>query len=71
MNDCHYYFDSSMSLPFDHTLLISGMNFCPYLGEYKLPFNEGSFIIEYFKVKVKLRWLLRVLEECILISILT
>jgi hypothetical protein len=46
MNDCHYYFDQSMSLPFDHTLLISGLNFCPYVGEYRLPFNEGSFIVD-------------------------
>lgn len=46
MNDCHYYFDNTMSLPFKHTLLISGMNFCPYKGQYKLPFNDGYFEIK-------------------------
>lgn len=34
MNDCHYYFDSTFSLPFDHTLLLSGMNYISYAGKY-------------------------------------
>jgi len=43
MNDCHYYFNSTFSLPFNHTLLLSGMNYTPYVGRYYLPFSEGYF----------------------------
>jgi len=43
MNDCHYYFDNYFSLPFKHTLLLSGMNYTGYTGRYLLPFSDGYF----------------------------
>jgi len=43
MNDCHYYFDGQFSLPFEHTLLLSGMNYVGYTGKYVLPFSDGYF----------------------------
>jgi hypothetical protein len=50
MNDCHYYFPERFEFDTDHPLqaaklYISGLNFAPTPGHYKLPDNCGTYTV--------------------------